>query len=658
MNSELSISEALRLGVEAHKAGKIYEADKYYTAILKTQPNHPSANHNMGVLGAGLGDFEKAIPFFKKAIESNQSVQQYWLSLIDALIHLGRYPDATAILSQAKEQVSNNENFNELEKRLSSLDKASEVQDPPKAQLNAVLNLYQSQELEEALVLAKQILMEFPNSAVLLNLSGAIFAGLKKFDDAVKAYKKAIKLNPDNADYYFNMAKAYKVMSKTKDATKNYQKAIEIKPDFMEAHFNLGNIQKEQNKFDDAIKSYKQALSSNPDYAECFNNMGGCLFDKGELKAAINYFEKAIKIRPNFAKAYSNMADALQAMGQFEEALKTYEKALSIEPNSIETLNNMGTAMQRNGRLEDAVKIFKKVLLINPSSAIANNNMGIALQEQSKIDNAIIKYKNALSLKPDYADAAWNLSGVSTNIYEAKKSLSLCLNLNPDHIYAKLTLSALQFYEGDTNSFNKLMNTPFSSHPYMRSFKWVFSQPLLPKLHFHKWALFDDMISLCKTNRPFYEFGVWRGASFRYLISRLGKGYGFDTFEGLPENWHKEKAGKYSNDGNIPQIEGGRFIVGKFEDSLPKFFQVPRSTASLMNFDADMYSSTECALKFSRSVIDKETILIFDEFLMNEHWEEDEYKALKVFCDDNGFKYEVLAVSFFSKQAAIRLIGI
>tara|TARA_Y100000589_G_C27156181_1_gene630950 strand:- start:844 stop:2004 length:1161 start_codon:yes stop_codon:yes gene_type:complete len=386
--------------------------------------------------------------------------------------------------------------------------------------------------------------------------------------------------------------------------------------------------------------------------------MGGCLFEKGKLRAAINYFEKAIKVQPNFAKAYSNMADALQAMGKFAEALKTYEKALSIDPNNIETLNNMGTAMQRNGHLENAVEIFKKVLSINPLNAIANNNMGIALQEQSEIDNAIIKYKKALSLKPDYADAAWNLSGVSTSIDEAKKSLSLCLNSNPDHIYAKLTLSALQFYEGDTNSFNKLLNTPFSSHPYMRSFEWVFSQPLLPKLHFHRWALFDDMIALCKTDRPFYEFGVWRGAAFRYLISRLGKGYGFDTFEGLPENWHKEKAGKYSNDGNIPQIQGGRFIVGKFEDTLPKFFKVPRPTASLINFDADLYSSTECALRHALSVMDKETILIFDEFLMNEHWEEDEHKALKVFCNDNGFTYEVLAVSFFSKQVAIRLIGI
>ena len=58
----------------------------------------------------------------------------------------------------------------------------------------------------------------------------------------------------------------------------------------------------------------------------------------------------------------------------------------------------------------------------------------------------------------------------------------------------------------------------------------------------------------------------------------------------------------------------------------------------------------------SNSVIDAETVLIFDEFLMNPNWEDDEYKALEEFCSEKCFSYEVLAVSFFTKQVAVRLI--
>jgi len=192
----------------------------------------------------------------------------------------------------------------------------------------------------------------------------------------------------------------------------------------------------------------------------------------------------------------------------------------------------------------------------------------------------------------------------------------------------------------------------------MRSFLWAFELPDLPELYFHRWALFDRMVEQSKQDRPFYEYGVWRGEAFQYLIKTFKKGYGFDTFEGIPEDWHDEKAGTYSSDGNIPQIEGGEFIVGKFEDTLPGFFSQPRPMAAIINFDADLYSSTICALNFSKPVIDKHTILIFDEFIINKNWEQDEYKALNEFCLNNNCTYEVLAISFFTKQVAVRLIGI
>ena len=54
---EFTIQEALQEGIAAHKAGKVQEADKYYTAILKAQPDHADANHNMGVLGVNWGKY-------------------------------------------------------------------------------------------------------------------------------------------------------------------------------------------------------------------------------------------------------------------------------------------------------------------------------------------------------------------------------------------------------------------------------------------------------------------------------------------------------------------------------------------------------------------------------------------------------------------------
>ena len=113
----------------------------------------------------------------------------------------------------------------------------------------------------------------------------------------------------------------------------------------------------------------------------------------------------------------------------------------------------------------------------------------------------------------------------------------------------------------------------------------------------------------------------------------------------------------YSAEGNIPDIDGGIFIADKFQDTLPIFFAEPRPMASIINFDVDLYSSTLCALNYSKQVIDEHTILIFDEFISNKYWEQDEYKALNEFCSNNNLTYEVLAVSYITKQVAVKLIG-
>ena len=117
---ELTLDQALIKGVEAHKAGKLQEADRYYTAILKAQPKHPDANHNMGVLAVGLGKVQEALPFFKTALDANLSIAQFWLSYIDALIKLNRMDDAKAVFDEAKSKDVKGNGFEETEKRLGS----------------------------------------------------------------------------------------------------------------------------------------------------------------------------------------------------------------------------------------------------------------------------------------------------------------------------------------------------------------------------------------------------------------------------------------------------------------------------------------------------------------------------------------------------------
>lgn len=115
---ERNIEQTFQKGIKAHKSGQFDEAGRCYRLILKTQPHHPDANHNLGVLELEAGNLENAISFLRTALEINSSQDQYWISYISALIKLGATDDARIMLSQIKKRGVKGEAFDQLERRL------------------------------------------------------------------------------------------------------------------------------------------------------------------------------------------------------------------------------------------------------------------------------------------------------------------------------------------------------------------------------------------------------------------------------------------------------------------------------------------------------------------------------------------------------------
>ena len=453
----------------------------------------------------------------------------------------------------------------------------------------------------------------------------------------------------------FNLAIQNHQKNKLNVAQDLYNQILKIDPGHVSTLNNLGIIFKELGELQKAKSCYEKAIEINPNYTDAHNNLGGVFKELGERQKAKSYFEKAIEINPNHINAHFNLGAIFEELGENQKAKNCYEKAIEINPNYINAHNNIGVIFKELGEYQKAKDCFEKVIKIDPNYPLAHNNLGIIFQELGELQNAIKCYKRSIDLDPNFSDAYWNLHSSASNIDEALSILKKSFILDNADNKTKMTISILEGYKGNFDQFNTLLKTPNSSHPFIRSAKWVFSLPKLPNLTFNRGDFFDAVIALSDNSRPFYEFGVWNGVSFQYLINTFKKGFGFDTFTGLPEAWHNQPKGSYSSYKVVPKIEGGEFIVGKFDDTLPDFFSKERPMASLINFDADLYSSTLCALNNSKKVIDEKTILIFDELINNDKWEEDEFKALNEFCDNSCFSYEVIVISFFTKQVAVKL---
>ena len=627
---ELTIEQALHQGVAAHKEGKLQEAERLYRAILRSQPQHPDANHNMGVLAVGVGKVNEALPLFKTALEANPKIEQFWFSYIDALIREKQFANAKQVLEQARKQGVDGGRLDSFAAQLSPRTDPPNTGgvSPPQDLLDSLLGHYQNGRLGDAEKLAVEITQKFPKHPFAWKVLGTVFGLSKRYSGTIKACKILVALEPADA----------------------------------EAHSNLGITLQELGRLEEAEASHNKAILLEPNLAEAYYNFGITLKALGRLWQAKASYLHAITLKQNYAKAHYNLGIILHELGWLEKAEASYKKALILRPRLSQVFSNMGNVLQGRGRFEEAETSYLKAIILQVDYVEAHVNLGNALQELGRIDEAKESYKGALVLEPSLKKAFWNLSGTAKSIQTSEDWINKYLTLDTEDKKARLTKAALRFYKGDRSTFDNLIQSNLKQHSYMRSFSWIFSLPYLPELHFNKFYFFDAAIKQSIISRPFYEFGVWRGSSFNYLMKFYKKGYGFDTFTGLPENWHVgghiEKRGSYTSDGKIPRVRGGEFIVGKFEDSLPVFFSRNRPVASLINFDADLYSSTICALNFSKSVIDKSTILIFDEFLMHESWEEDEFKALNEFCFKNEFRYEVIAISFFTKQVAIKLIGV
>ena len=99
---ELTIEQALQQGLVAHREGKLQEAERLYQAILQSQPLHPVANHNLGVIAVSVNKANVALPLFKTALEANPKIEQFWLSYTDALIKENQLETAQVVLEQAR----------------------------------------------------------------------------------------------------------------------------------------------------------------------------------------------------------------------------------------------------------------------------------------------------------------------------------------------------------------------------------------------------------------------------------------------------------------------------------------------------------------------------------------------------------------------------
>lgn len=132
------------------------------------------------------------------------------------------------------------------------------------------------------------------------------------------------------------------------------------------------------------------------------------------------------------------------------------------------------------------------------------------------------------------------------------------------------------------------------------------------------------------------EFGVAGGRTLD-IISKDHHAVGFDSFEGLPEDW-RDGFPKGMFAGPVPTIQNAEIVVGWFEDTLPKWIDQNKdrlSSLELIHVDCDLYSSTVTVLENLKPWIKSGLYIVFDEYHGYPGYENHEARAWENFTEEN-----------------------
>ena len=126
------------------------------------------------------------------------------------------------------------------------------------------------------------------------------------------------------------------------------------------------------------------------------------------------------------------------------------------------------------------------------------------------------------------------------------------------------------------------------------------------------------------------ELGVHTGTSLRIIAdtrAELGPVFGFDSFQGLPEDWTDGwPAGTFALD-HPPTIPGATIVSGMFADTLPAWSAANPGPIAFLHVDCDLYGSTRDALAALGDRIGPGTVIVFDEMFGYPEWQDHEHRA-------------------------------
>jgi tetratricopeptide (TPR) repeat protein len=306
------VEAAAELAAEHHRAGRLEEAQRLYSAILSTEPRHARAAHNLGALYLSRKQIDRGLPLLAIAADAEPRGGQAWITYAQALIVAGQFETAERLIGARAEAA------------------------PAALKLRLCLawgaGLMRGGELDSAELQFRRARDIAPQDLIANAELGHVLLRLGRTDAAISVLEQAERLAPGDLEILLNLGSALKALRRHDEAEARYRQALTVQPRNPAAVRNLGILLVEAGRCEEALALADETLAGDGDHPEGLMLRGAAFYGQGRYDEALESYSRAARLDGSRYEALTKVGAAEAALGRYPDALTALNAAVALRP--------------------------------------------------------------------------------------------------------------------------------------------------------------------------------------------------------------------------------------------------------------------------------------------------------------------------------------
>lgn len=187
--------------------------------------------------------------------------------------------------------------------------------------------------------------------------------------DLTSESSKGVKSEPKDADAWNNLGVSYDKLKQYDQAIQAYREALRIQPDNASALRNMGIAYGHLGRYEQSIQALRESVHIQPEDAVAWRNLGIAYHNIKQHDQSIQAFREAVRVQPQDVEAWDYLGDAYRYLKHYDQAIQAYQEVVRIQPDDAKTWSKLGNAYYHQDQQDKVKEIYQTLLKLDPRMA-------------------------------------------------------------------------------------------------------------------------------------------------------------------------------------------------------------------------------------------------------------------------------------------------